>query len=192
MGMVSEMRLRAAVEEKARFNYRGMHRYLITLPVGGGGVTLREKETVLAVLSALRSSCHEHAFEAYAYCFMPDRLVMIVRGKAEDADMKKFILAFRAASSAALEPRLGRHVWSRRYQERVLRKMELTRAVADQIFRLPVRAGLAPRPDAYEFQGSFVLPSIAPFRRSAGSLSKRPSASRKRGGGRPPGRRDSR
>lgn len=186
MGMVSEMRLRATAEDKARFNYRGMHRYLITLPFDAAGVALREKEAVLAVLSALRTSCHEHAFDAYAYCFLPDRLIIIVRGKTDDADMKTFIAAFRSSSSSAL----GRPLWSRRYQERVLRKMELTRAVADQIFLLPVKAGLAPRPEAYELQGSFVLPAIVRPRRPAGSPSKRPSSSRKHGRGRAPGRPD--
>ena len=188
MGMVTEMRLQGAPDEtRERFNYKGMHRYLITLLPARKGVKLAEKETVHTVLAVLRESCREHQFEAYAYTFLPDRLVMIVRGKSIDADMKKFISTFRAVSSAALEPRMGIHVWARKYQERVLRKTENTRTMADEVFRLAVKAGFAVRPSAYEFQGSFVLGNI-----EAPSPNVKPPTrlhpTRKRGGGHPSGR----
>jgi hypothetical protein len=163
MGMVTEMHLGGEPQEpKERFNYKGMHRYLITLLPARKGIKLAEKETVAAVLPVLRESCREHEFEAYAYTFLPDRLVMIIRGKSIDADMKKFIAKFRAGSTAALDPRPGVRVWARTYRERVLRKTENTRTMADELFRLAVKGGLAVRPSAYEFQGSFVLGSVEP------------------------------
>lgn len=163
MGMVTEMRLPGGGGEAGtRFNYRGMHRYLITLLPHPSCGPVTDRETVIATLGALRDACHAHGFEVYAYCFLPGRLVLLVRGKEETADMKAFLSAFRAASDSLFGTRTGKRLWSKKYQERVLRKTEVTRAIAEEIFALPVKAGLAPAKDAYPFQGSFVLAGVPP------------------------------
>jgi putative transposase len=163
MGMVTEMRLPGGGGEPGtRFNYRGMHRYLITLLPHPSCSSMTDRETVIPTLGALRDSCHAHGFEVYAYCFLPDRLVLLIRGKEETADMKVFLAAFRAGSDTAFGERTGKRLWSRKYQERVLRKTEVTRAIAEEIFALPVKAGLAATKDAYPFQGSFVLAGVPP------------------------------
>ena len=163
MGMVTEMRLPGGGGEPGtRFNYRGMHRYLITLLPHPSCRSMTERETVIPTLGALRDSCHAHGFEAYAYCFLPDRMVLLIRGKEETADMKMFLSAFRAGSESAFAARTGKRLWSKKYQERVLRKTEVTRAIAEEIFALPVKAGLAPAKEAYPFQGSFVLAGVPP------------------------------
>jgi len=166
MAMVTEMRIpggdRPAGE---RFNYRGMHRYLITLLPHPGAAEVSAAETVRSTLDALRSACRSHAFEVYAYCFLPDRLVLLIRGREETSDMKLFLAEFRAVSSSAHEQRTGKRLWARKYRERVLRKTELTRTIAEEIFRLPVVGGLAASPGAYPAQGSFVLAGVPPPRR---------------------------
>jgi putative transposase len=163
MGMVTEMHLPGGGGEPGtRFNYRGMHRYLITLLGHPSCGTIADRETVIPTLDILRESCLAHRFDVYAYCFLPDRLALLVRGKEESADMKLFLAAFRTASGSAFSERTGRHLWSKKYQERVLRKTEVTRAIAEQIFRLPVKAGLASAADRYAFQGSFVLAGVPP------------------------------
>jgi putative transposase len=145
-----------------RFDYTGMHRYLITLTAHLSQPVFREQPQVVKVLSALRASCDACRFDVYAYCFLPDRLVMLVRGKTEGSSMKEFLSSFRAASADALREDLGRELWARKYTERVLRKGEDSREVASKIFRLPVVAGLAPTPEAYPLQGSFVIDVNAP------------------------------
>jgi putative transposase len=186
MAMVTEMHLRAAAEGGVRFNYRGHHRYAVTLAARGPGVNLAEEKTVLAVLTALRETSRAHDFEVYAYCFLPDKLAMIIRGKSDDADMKKFLAAFRPASAAAAAGCVAGPLWARKYQERVLRKTEITRALAAEMFRLPVKAGIAPSPSAYPFQGSFVLPPGEASRRSPRPESRRSPRPPSR---RPPGSR---
>lgn len=186
MAMVTEMRLRASAEGGVRFNYRGHHRYAITLPAGAPGVCLAEEKTVFAILAALRETSRAHQFEVYAYCFLPDRLAMIVRGKSDDADMKKFLSVFRPASAAAAAACVTGPLWARKYQERVLRKTEITRIVAGEMFRLPVKAGIAASPSAYPFQGSFVLPPGEASRRSPRPESRRSPRPASR---RPPGAR---
>ncbi len=163
MAMVTEMRLPGGGGEPGtRFNYRGMHRYLITLLGHPSCSSIADRETVIPTLDILRGSCRAHGFEVYAYCFLPDRLALLVRGKEEDADMKVFLSDFRTASGSAFLQRTGKRLWSKKYQERVLRKTEVTRSIAEEIFRLPVKAGLASATDAYMFQGSFVIAAAPP------------------------------
>ena len=166
MGMVTEMRIPGGDGPAGeRFNYRGMHRYLITLLPHPAAGTVADGETVRSTLDALSAACRVHAFEVYAYCFLPDRLVLLVRGREETSDMKLFLAEFRVASAAAHHERTGKRLWSKKYRERVLRKTEVTRAVAEEIFRLPVSAGLAASPAGYAWQGSFVLAGVPPPRR---------------------------
>lgn len=159
MATTNEMHLPSSAEQSGqthRFNYLGTHRYLITLPAFKPASLFKERETVLAVLDALRETSRNNHFDVYAYSFLPDTLTLIVRGKEETSDMKKFLAEFRHASSERMEPRLGHPLWKKKYMERVLRRKEDTRAVAREIFQAPVRAGLAPTAEQYEFQGSFV------------------------------------
>jgi putative transposase len=143
--------------KRFRFDYKGMHRYVITLPVFSAKKIFTTQETVSPTLNCLRDAARQQRFEVYAYCFLPDRLALIVRGKDADSNMKKFLAEFRAASSSALEVSLGHALWKRKYLERVLRKTEETRRAVEKILQMPVQAGLAKRASEYPFQGSFVL-----------------------------------
>jgi hypothetical protein len=153
MATTDVMRLRSAGEvPKARFDYRGKHRYLITLDPAPGRTEFADKPSILKVLSVLREQSWEHKFDVIAYSFAPERLVMLVRGRDDASYMKGFLAAFRAAADVAL----GSPLWKRTYRERVLRKKEDLRDIVRDIFMAPVRDGRAAHPAAYEFQGSFV------------------------------------
>ena len=158
MAMTSEMHLRESGQSSGhRFDYRGMHRYLITLQTFKSSTVFTGKEVILRILDLLRESSWKFHFDIYAYCFLPDRMVMIAKGKEESSDMKAFLSSFRATSTEVMQPTLGHPLWKRTYMERVLRKTEDSKRVAEEVFQLPVRAGLAPSAADYEFQGSFVL-----------------------------------
>jgi REP element-mobilizing transposase RayT len=139
-----------------RFDYKGMHRYLIILPVHASKRVFTEQRVVVSVLNCLRDAAMKHHFDVYAYCLLPDRLVMIVRGKSDSANMKDFLAEFRKVSDEALA-NLGHPLWKKKYLERVLRKKEDSSYVASTIFQLPVKAGLAKKAEEYPFQGSFVV-----------------------------------
>ena len=86
MATTTEMHLPSSAEESGgshRFNYLGMHRYLITLPTFKSHPVFKERESVLGVLDALRESSWNHHFDVYAYSFLPDVLTVIVRGKED-------------------------------------------------------------------------------------------------------------
>ena len=159
MATTTEMHLPSSAGEGGgghRFNYVGMHRYLITLPAFKPASIFKERETILAVLDALGDASRKFHFDVYAYSFLPDTLTLIVRGKDDTSDMKQFLIAFRHASSEKNETRLGHPLWKKKYMERVLRRAEDSKIVAKDIFQGPVRAGLVATAAEYEFQGSFV------------------------------------
>jgi hypothetical protein len=178
MATTEIMQLHSAGEEpKPRFDYRGRHRYVVTLETLDARPVFAGREEVRAVLGALRDESLTHHFEVLIYTFQPSTLTLLVRGKEEGANMKTFLAAFRAAAAAATTATAGPRLWKRTYLERVLRKTEELRNVIREVAMIPVRAGLAPHPLAYEFQGSFVdeLSSLLP--RPGGSTSSRPQRS---------------
>lgn len=143
--------------DRYRFDYRGRHRYLITLPVYASKKIFTKQSIVVVVLNCLRDAALKHRFDVYAYCLLPDQMVMIARGKDDDAEMKAFLAEFRTLASAALESELGHPLWKKKYLERVLRKKEDTKQIAETIFLMPVKVGLAKKPSEYPFEGSFVV-----------------------------------
>jgi putative transposase len=170
MSMPTEMWLRSATAASAeRFNYIGMHRYLITLPTLQSASVFTGRDVVVETLDRLRDCGLDQRFDIYAYCFLPDRLLLIVRGKDDAANMKAFLRAFRESSNAAIQPRIGHPLWSRKYLERVLRRTEDSREIARKLFDLPIKAGLAGPGKPYPFQGSFVMVN----RRESGAKEKR-------------------
>jgi hypothetical protein len=202
MPIPTEIRLKSAdTEAHERFNYIGMHRYLLTLPTRGATFTTRERVT--PVLDALREASWRHHFDVYAYSFLPDRLLLIVRGKEETSHLKLFLRDFRTSADGALAPTLGRPLWRKKYLERVLRKTEISSDIAHGIFAMPVALGLARSPVDYTLQGSFVKdirvlagppparPGSPPGRKGGKGPFARPGSGggihRKGGGKRPPG-----
>jgi REP element-mobilizing transposase RayT len=147
-----------------RFNYTGTHRYFVKLPVHGQRPVFISAEPAVVVLQALREACWHHHFDTYAYCFLPDCVLLIVRGKSETSNLKEFLREFRITSQRYLGPVLRRTVWSTKYLERVLRKTELSPDAARRIFALPVQRGLATSPLGYPLQGSFVEKMTAFYR----------------------------
>jgi hypothetical protein len=146
-------------EESFRFNYRGMHRYIVTLPAAKAIETLAEERFVFPILNAIRDAAAKQVFDVFAYCFFPKKLVFIIRGHDETSDMKEFLSDFKTTSTLALDPSGSARLWDKRYTERVLRKSEESRAVALSVFKQVKTEGLAEDPEKYPWLGSFVLPT---------------------------------
>ncbi len=160
MATIEVMRLPSAERHEAphRFDYKGQHRYLITLPTHLGKPLFAASDRVFGILGALREEAALHMFDVYAYCFLPARLLLLVRGRDITSDMKVFLSAFRVRTNGQSQQELGQPVWSKKYIERVLRKGEESRDIAKQIFLAPVKEGLVAVATAYPYLGSFVVP----------------------------------
>jgi putative transposase len=184
MTTIDVMKLPSADREPSahRFDYKGLHRYLITLPTFRERPLFTEQEKIFVLLNVLRESAEVEKFDVYAYCFLPDRLLLIVRGRDESSDMKQFLRLFRAGTSDATAPILGHPLWSKKYIERVLRKAEESRTVARDLFLAPVRTGLVTSLADYSYFGSFVVSVPKILGEVMGSPKRSPEGGRRRGG----------
>lgn len=196
MPLTTEMHLPSEQKHEGRaFTYTGKFRYMITLPTHDSKPIFTDTAPVLKALECLGASCRMHHFEVIAYCFLPEKLVVVIGGKEETSDMRGFLAAFRTSSVSALEPLIHHPVWSKRYLERIVRRKEDLRAVVRDLYLLPVKAGLAESPTTYSFQGSFAGLTPAAISLPATSrprtVTPRRSAPvpRRTGGGKPGGRR---
>ena len=138
------------------FDYLGLHRYSLTFCTNYRRRLFVEPGIVNLVLAQISRAAIENLFEIIAYCFMPDHLHLLIEGKADSSDAKRFITRAKQYSgfyySAALQPKL----WQRYGFEHVLRDDEITLVVAKYILENPVRAGLVKRVEDYPFVGSMV------------------------------------
>jgi REP element-mobilizing transposase RayT len=138
-----------------RFNYRGQHRYVVTMRTARREHVFVDREIVLRLLNILREACWKHHFVVYAYCCLPDELILVIRGKSDRSDLKIFLRTLRETSRQQIIAPGGAELWRRTYTERVLRKTEDTRDVVRGVFAVPVTRGLAGGPQDYPFSGSF-------------------------------------
>lgn len=94
-------------------------------------------------------------FKVWAYCFMPDHLHLLIEGKDDDSDMKRFISTFKQFTGFSYKKKTGLPLWQINFYEHVLRREEDTMNVARYIFNNPVRKELVEDFRKYKFLGSF-------------------------------------
>jgi putative transposase len=142
------------------FSYKGCYRYFTTLRCYRGITHFSDSILISAALRILRQTAKQRNFYIWAYCFMPDHLHLLIEGKTEDADMRKFISVFKQKTAFWFHRRYNTKLWQPSYYDRVLRKDEATSAVARYIFENPVRKGIVTDYLQYPYSGSFELNDI--------------------------------
>lgn len=85
---------------------------------------------------------------------MPDHLHLLVEGRREDADFRRYMQNWRKRTGWAAKPFIGGPLWQDGYFERVLRREEATESVIDYILANPIRAGLVQNAMDYPFSWS--------------------------------------
>ena len=143
------------------FPYKGCYRYFITLRCYNRASHFANGNFVTKVLRILKKTAEQKKFYIWAYCFMPDHLHLLVEGKTEDADMRRFVTTFKQKTAFWFNRPSGARLWQPNYYERVLRKDEATSAVARYIFENPVRKGIAKEYAQYPYSGSFEFSDIS-------------------------------
>ena len=114
------------------FSYVGLHRYSLTFCTEGRRRLFTDAAAVDLVVQQLLRAANEQKFAVIAYCFMPDHLHLLIEGRSDDSDGRRFIRAH------------------------VLRDDEATVEVVKYIVANPVRTGLASTVEDYPFVGSLV------------------------------------
>jgi putative transposase len=82
---------------------------------------------------------------------------MLVEGD-EGSDLKEFVRLFKSRSSYFYKRLTGAPLWQDSYYDRILRKYEDSRKVAEYIINNPVRRGLVINALQYPYSGSFECP----------------------------------
>ena len=94
-----------------------------------------------------------------AYCFMPDHVHLIVEGREDTSDLRRFIARAKQYSGFEYARRHQQdRLWQRYGFERVLRTDESTQVAVRYVLENPVRKGLVEHPRDYPFIGSSVYP----------------------------------
>ena len=138
------------------FDYTGLYRYFLTFCTDARQRVFVTRERVGLVLAQIERSAAEEQFAVIAYCFMPDHLHLLVEGRCESSDCRRFINRAKQFSGFHYAKAFGHRLWQRYGFERVLRDEEATLVVARYILENPLRAGLVRRVEDYPFAGSRV------------------------------------
>ncbi len=137
-----------------RFNYRGQHRYLVTMQTKKRKEVFSDTPLMMDMLNVVRGACLEQMFLVHAYCILPDEVVLLIQGKSEQADMKAFVRALRVSSRRVFTGE--GELWARTYTERVLRKTEQTRDVVRSVLKRAERSPASGDTETPPISGSFV------------------------------------
>ena len=142
------------------FSYKGTYAYFITIACHGKQVYFIDGELVARTVDVLQTAAEQTGFDIWAYCFMPDHLHLLVEGKYEDADMRRFVSLFKQKSAYSCGKGRGRKLWQQNYYEHVLREEEDILGVVRYIFENPVRKEIVRDYAIYPYLGSCMIEDI--------------------------------
>ena len=136
------------------FPYVGFYRYSLRFATYGRDRHFVAPERVAAARTQIERTADEDAFAILAYCFMPDHLHLVVEGRAETSDLRRFAKVTKQRAAFVFRTKYDiPFLWQEGYYERVLRSDEATATVVRYVFDNPVRAGLVRSPWDYPFSG---------------------------------------
>lgn len=116
-----------------------------------------EENIVKESLKLIKNISLNYGFSIWAYCFMPEHLHLLIEGKKEDSNLKKFVPMLKQKTSYMYKKTTGGKLWQENYYEHVLRNDEDVKSVARYILENPVRKKLANDFTNYPFSGSLVF-----------------------------------
>jgi len=138
------------------FDYRGSFRYFVTICAYNKERVFKDDLFLVNwVTETLREKSSSFGFKVWAYCFMPGHLHILIEGKHNNSDMRKFISSFKQSVGFYYKKKTGLPLWQVSYYEHVLRREEDTTKVARYIFNNPLRKGLVDDIKKYKSLGSF-------------------------------------
>lgn len=138
-----------------RYAYLGRRAYFVTICTRQRRPLLNHARLVDRLLGALREKCAAHAFDVYAYCFMPDHLHLELIALADTCRLDTFLHAFKGAGASEAREMGVRGLWQKGFYDHVIRTSEGLGAVAWYIFSNPHRKNLVERIDQWPYSGSF-------------------------------------
>ena len=136
------------------FDYVGFYRYFLTFCTDSRQRLFSISPAVALVLGQIEQITTQEEFAIVAYCFIPDHVHLLVEGRAEWSDCRRFIARAKQFSGFHYSRSFGGRLWQRYGFEHVLRNEETTLKVVRYILNNPLRAGIVTRVEDYPFAGS--------------------------------------
>jgi len=87
---------------------------------------------------------------------MPDHVHVLLDARDDSAALRDVVKRWKQASGYWYARRFGRTLWQSGYFERILRREETTKLVANYILANPVRTGLAKHVGEYPYAWALV------------------------------------
>lgn len=137
------------------FNYSGTYAYFLTILTKDHTAYFKEAEVIDNLIDILIETARSERFDVLAYCFMPDHLHLLVIGKDDKSNLKKFLSLFKQKSGYWFKKNYNKNLWHISYYDHILRKEESIENVASYILENPVRKGLVSDFREYPFSRSF-------------------------------------
>ena len=137
-------------------SYIGVRGYFITIGTYKRMSYFTKDNVVNSLIAYLHDVSTEHVFDVVVYCFMPDHLHLVLKGKSEESSLLKFVHSFKQKTGYAFSKAHEKQLWATSFHDRVLRKVEDIRGVGRYTLANPVKANLVRYPLEYPYSGSFV------------------------------------
>ena len=138
------------------FNYSGTYAYFVTILTKDHTPYFKEAEVIDSLIDILIETARSERFDVLAYCFMPDHFHLLVIGKDDKSNLKKFISLFKQKSGYWFKKNYNENLWHISYYDHILRKEESIENVALYILENPVRKGLVSDFREYPFSRFFL------------------------------------
>jgi len=132
----------------------GFHQYSLTFRTDLRHKLFTSSEVIDLVFAQILRAASQQWFAVIAYCFMPDHLHLLIDGRSDRCDCRRFVCSAKQYSGACYAQRFGGRLWQAYDFAQIIRDRALVQPAARHILTNPVRAGLVPRVEDYPFAGS--------------------------------------
>jgi putative transposase len=81
------------------FDYKGCFRYFVTICTHNKEWLFKNDRLLVELLTdILREKSNGFGFKVWAYCFMPDHIHLLIEGKDNNSDMRRFISTYKQST----------------------------------------------------------------------------------------------
>ena len=134
------------------FGYVGRHAYFLTFVTFERIVLFTRAEDVELVWAQFVRAAREQQFEVIVCGFMPDHTHLVVDGRTDDSDLKKFVKAAKQYSGFCYaSAHDGARLWQKGFNDRIIRNRDELAGRVRYVLDNPVAAGLVERSEDYPY-----------------------------------------
>src|SRR5688572_8260451 len=100
------------------FAYIGKYTYFLTMCTAGREERFRDESTARMVIAQIRRTSLRFRFAVLAYCVMPDHIHLLVTGRSERSDLRRFVKHLKQSTGQLHAHRAKQPLWQEGYYDR--------------------------------------------------------------------------